>query len=142
MHFVHEMIFTNHEMTNKSSWNVLCALNEICLLKLMRHDGKPRDAFQAHKVSISITEGEFQSLDLSGEWHRISFNRGAARRNSSHRILFQARSWRSCGYFTAKMEFFQRLIKRNAFFAFWIDFTISFYYNVSIGASSKIHLIF
>ena len=33
----------------------------------MRHDGKPRGAFQAHKVSISITEGEFQSLDLSGE---------------------------------------------------------------------------
>jgi hypothetical protein len=35
----------------------------------MRHDGKPRGAFQAHKVSISITEGEFQSLDLSGEFH-------------------------------------------------------------------------
>ena len=35
----------------------------------MRHDGKPRGAFQAHGVSISITEGEFQSLDLSGEFH-------------------------------------------------------------------------
>ena len=35
----------------------------------MRHDEKTRGAFQAHKVSISITEGEFQSLDLSGEFH-------------------------------------------------------------------------
>ena len=35
----------------------------------MRHDGKPRGAFQAHGVSISISEAEFQSLDLSGEFH-------------------------------------------------------------------------
>jgi hypothetical protein len=35
----------------------------------MRHAVFRRGAFQAHKVSISITEGEFQSLDLSGEFH-------------------------------------------------------------------------
>jgi len=47
------------------------ALNEIALYQLinMRHAVFRRGAFQAHKVSISITEGEFQSLDLSGEFH-------------------------------------------------------------------------
>jgi hypothetical protein len=34
----------------------------------MRHGGKPRGAFQAHGVSISISEAEFQSTEfISGE---------------------------------------------------------------------------